>query len=272
MGEIEFLAKVVQSRIDQVDLRIVPRWVRAFFHPETLREIVAWTDVLKERGADFLFACLLGILHHQRPGFLSYPSSHTVPYLRTKRFPRHLFPKLYGYRSLRDRLERKVLRALKRQPEANYDLGRLCYERDASTLCPSETVDCIISSPPYMWQLDYARDNRLRLWFVGVNDWKSLDASVSPSEEDFLVLITSCLVTWHNILAQNGYCILVLGDTKSKRYKMPLPQVVAEIATKQVAKYTLIAKHSEPIPNRRRVRRGYCGSKYETILVFQSRD
>ena len=70
----------------------VPPWVAEFFHPDTLREILAWVRVLKDRGDSFLFAALLGILHHQRPGFLSYPSSHTVPYLRHNLFPRRKFP------------------------------------------------------------------------------------------------------------------------------------------------------------------------------------
>src|ERR1017187_2117048 len=93
---------------NDVDLRKVPRWVRDFFHPETLRETIAWTTVLRRQRSWFVLAALLGILHHQRPGFLSFPSSHTVPYLRVKKFPRSRFPELYEYRSLRDRLEAKV--------------------------------------------------------------------------------------------------------------------------------------------------------------------
>ena len=76
-------------------VRKVPMWVREFFHPETLRETLAWTLTLRERRRWFLLASLLGILHHQRPGFLSFPSSHTVPYLRKKAFPPAKFPELY---------------------------------------------------------------------------------------------------------------------------------------------------------------------------------
>ena len=93
--------------VDYVDLRRAPKWVREFFHPETLREALALSFVLKRRRRWFFLASLMGILHHQRPGFLSYPSSHTVPYLRSKAFPPKKFPKLYEYRSLADRLEAK---------------------------------------------------------------------------------------------------------------------------------------------------------------------
>lgn len=53
------------------DLRTVPVWVRNFFHPDTLREALQFACVCRAPGREFLMACFLGVLHHQRPGFLS---------------------------------------------------------------------------------------------------------------------------------------------------------------------------------------------------------
>ena len=61
------------------DLRSVPKWVRAFFHTRTLKEALRLARFLKHDRHYFLLGSILGILHHQRPGFLSYPSSHLVP-------------------------------------------------------------------------------------------------------------------------------------------------------------------------------------------------
>src|SRR2546425_1210802 len=188
-------AEVAKPRRD-VDLRSVPRWVRQFFHHETLRETLAWTSVLRRRRRWFLLASLLGILHHQRPGFLSFPCSHTIPYLRKKKFPRSRFPELYEYRSVRDRLESKVKRAFRRVPDLDFSISRSCFSEDASNLALPEPVDSIITSPPYMRQLDYGRDNRLRLWFLGTHDWRLLDRLASPTKESFLGLMRSCLVKW----------------------------------------------------------------------------
>src|SRR5689334_5214771 len=77
--DLEELTDEAEDIVDYIDLRRAPKWVREFFHPETLRETLAWSFVLKRRRRWFLLASLMGILHHQRPGFLSYPSSHTVP-------------------------------------------------------------------------------------------------------------------------------------------------------------------------------------------------
>ncbi len=266
--EIEATAKQVRAIVPTIDLRKTPQWVRSFFHPETLREISAWSQILRSRRSYFLLSCLMGILHHQRPGFLSYPSSHTVPYMRDKKFPRDQFPELYEYRSVKERLQKKVERALKRVPTLDLNVNRACHMRNAAKFAPDGKVDAIITSPPYMRQLDYGRDNRLRLWFLGQRDWKSLDDTISPSEVKFFHVFRDCLKLWHKIVIQNGLCILVLGDTHSRLYDTPLPDAVAQIATKEIGGYSVLCQYTEPIPNNRRVRRNYNGSLTETILVL----
>jgi hypothetical protein len=77
-----------------------------------------------------LLASLLGILHHQRPGFLSYPSSHLVPYLRQLKFPRRKYPELYERRDVLSRLEAKILRTFRRQPPP-YGEARHVVTKDA---------------------------------------------------------------------------------------------------------------------------------------------
>jgi hypothetical protein len=270
--EINRVAKETFFLIRKVDLRIVPPWVRAFFHPTTLREVIAWTQILRSHKSHFLLACLLGILHHQRPGFLSYPSSHAVPYLREKKFPRKTFPKLYEYRPVRERLERKVIRTLKRVPLLDQKLKRSCYRKDAGSFMPDKMVDAIITSPPYMGQLDYGRDNRLRLWFLGQKDWRKLDKAGTPNETEFLHLMRSCLRGWQSLLRPKGACILVLGDSHCRSYHTSLPNAVARIATEEVGGYSLEWKHSEAIPNNRRVRRGLAGNIKETVLVLSRKE
>lgn len=267
-ADIEDVAKLADKTADNFDLRRVPLWVRQFFHPETLREILTWNSILSSRDLYFLRSCLMGILHHQRPGFLSFPSSHTVPYLRKKKFPRSRFPKLYEYRSLRDRLERKVTRAFRRIPDFDTNLDRACFREDAARFVPSGQIDAVITSPPYMRQLNYGRDNRLRLWLLGVPDWKRLDEQISPSEKNFLNLIRSCLDRWRLTLLPSGRCVLILGDTWSRLYDLPLPDVVEKIAVEEVGGYAVECRYCEEIPVLRRVRRGYCGSQSETILVL----
>lgn len=268
ISDFERLSPEVERSVDDFDLRTVPLWVREFFHPDTLREVMAWSHLLKQRRRPFLLACLLGILHHQRPGFLSFPSSHTVPYLRTRKFPEELFPDMYEYRPVRGRLEAKVRRAFRRIPKLDFRATRICYRQRAERLTPSVPVDAILSSPPYMRQLDYARDNRLRLWFLGCADWERLDNSVSPSEDDFLRLMLKCFQRWEGVLKAGGNCILVVGNACSRSDNHRLPAHVIEIA-ESTGSYQVITQHTDTIPDDRRVRRGLEGSTSETIVVFR---
>lgn len=270
LEDVVSLSDEAEREREGIDLRSVPVWVRKFFHRETLREALAWTHVLRRRHRWFLLASLLGILHHQRPGFLSFPSSHTVPYLRLKAFPPARFPELYEYRSLRDRLEAKVTRAFRRVPELDYGLKRQCFSQSAHLVTPKTMVDAIITSPPYMRQLDYARDNRLRLWFLGVDDPNALDKTISPRKDAFLKLMRQCFERWKTVLKPQKYCILVVGDGSSEVQDANLPEIISRIATDDVGGYVHIYDHTEAIPNERRVRRGLTGSTSETIVVLRN--
>jgi hypothetical protein len=269
LDAIESVGALVANYEQHVDLRSIPKWVRNFFHPETLREIISWNTILRERDLFFLRACLLGILHHQRPGFLSYPSCHTVPYLRINKFPSRRFPNLYDYRPLRCRLESKVKRALNRLPQLDFTRRRQCFLKSAAGFIPPTQVDAIITSPPYMRRLDYGRDNRLRLWFLGVSDWKSLDKRISPRESDFMCLLRQCFAVWKKVLRPSGRCILVVGDSYSRLYGMSLPEVLVQIALNEIGGYRVVSKHTEKIPDLRRVRRGFSGNQLETVLVLE---
>lgn len=260
--------EIEENNID-IDLTQIPTWVKDFFHEDTLKEIVIWINLLTIRQEWFLLACLLGILHHQRPGFLSYPSSHTVPYLRNKKFPFEEYPELYSYRALKPRLEKKVIRALSRVPYLDHDILKLCYQGDTETLIPDIKADSIITSPPYMRRLDYGRDNRLRLWFLGENEWKQLDEKVSPSEDKFLKSMRNCFMTWSEVLHPGGNCVLVLDDSISKKYNMPLTDALIKIAVEEVGGYKHIASFSDPIPDERRVRRNHNGSNTEILIALR---
>jgi len=212
---------------------------------------------------------MLGILHHQRPGFLSFPASHTVPYLRKNKFPSEEFPEMYEYRNVKERLLKKVYRVYKRMPNLNFSLSRTCLNEDAANVDLNFMADAIITSPPYMRQLNYARDNRLRLWFLDIDDHKSLDHLISPREQDFIENISICFENWNRILKKDGHCVLFLGDNFSRKYQKTLPEMIEDIIYSELSNFELVFKQESEIPNDRRVRRRLSGNKAETILAFK---
>lgn len=266
------LVDTVEREAPSVDLVSVPDWVREFFHPDTLREVLAAFRTLCQREDYFLTSCLLGILHHVRPGFLSYPASHLVPYLRRKKYPPDQYPEMYAYRDLRSRLLAKVKRAYRRHtlPVDWEQREYLVWQVNAMSLpIEDETVDAVISSPPYFGALDYARDNRLRLWFLGCEDWKELDVSLTANRKVYLPQMRVCLQEIHRALKPGSHCVLVLGDVERDGRIRRTAEILADLATEAThGGFVVETIYDDRIPDERRSRRETKTTKFERILVM----
>lgn len=245
-----------------------PLWVSSFFHPSTLLEIKLWSSKLIQNEEWFILSSLLGILHHQRPGFLSYPSSHGAPYLRDKKFPKSEFPEMYEYRSVFNRLVQKITRVLKGSEEINIRNDSLVLQQSSYSDLPEyQHIDCIITSPPYMKSLSYARDNRLRLWVLGYDDWQSLDKIISPSKIDFKELMKLSFSNWSKYQETGDKCVIIIGDIIiDNKVGMNLSSFVIEIAN--TCGYELIEYYNDPIPESRKIMKGNSNIKSEDICVF----
>jgi hypothetical protein len=267
-------AKRYLSHLDadssSVDLRRTPDWVRSYFHSRTLQEIIALMSQLRNNREHFLMACLLGILHHQRPGFLSYPASHLVPYLRTRRFPVTTYPELYAYRDVASRLERKIKRVCRRLPDTKGEIRRTCYHKHAAALdLPDSSIDAVITSPPYMNALDYGRDNRLRLWFLGVNDYAEIDRQMPRNMHQLESLMNACLKNVHRVLKDGAPCVLVMGELQTKGRQTNTAQIAVDVANHTLGGFSCEGVLRDVLPDRRRARRGCSRTKYEWIVVLR---
>jgi hypothetical protein len=250
------------------DLRSVPLWVRRFFHPDTLRDALRFAAVARRQGNEFLMACFLGILHHQRPGFLSHPSSHLVPYLRDKKYPRAKFPELYAYRELKSRLLSKLDRSYKRfqKPRSRGVSVRQC---PVAELELPHRFDALITSPPYMNALDYGRDNRLRLWFIDPSLAEPVDNDVTQRRSSFTEAITSLAAKIESGLRRKGYCVFVVGEEFNRKFVAHPSEVVLQIVGQKAPSLKLRHIITDDIPDVRRTRRECNGVKTEHFLVFQ---
>jgi len=271
LGLAEYYLRCAEEEHESVDIDKVPYWVQEFFHPKTLREAVALASVLRRNRQFFLLSCLLGILHHQRPGFLSYPASHAVPYLRNVKFPKERYPELYEYRAVRPRLLNKIWRVYRRFPYIDPSLQRKCYLKNAAHLPLSdESVDAVVTSPPYMNALDYIRDNRLRLWFLGHTDVNRLRECMPVNTNEFKELMYDCLKMILRVLRSKSRCLMVIGEVKRSGYVVNTSKVLLDVAD-ETRGFDCEAIVEDGIPKDRRVRKkGQC-TRREWIVVFRKR-
>jgi hypothetical protein len=260
-----------REKLVKEDLRTVPPWVRKFFHPETLRSALAFRDACVERDDAFLLACLLGILHHQRPGFLSYPSSHLVPYLRDRKYPSGLYPDLYQPRDVLTRIQAKLARTFRRPP-ARYVRERRVFQADARRFPKVEGLQAVITSPPYMNELDYVRDNRLRLWFLERSLPEGMELAARDRDEVFRGLMRVVCSRLAPCIRGGGYFILVVGDATrgaGRRGRTAMLTRTLFQSERALVDFKLEYTYQDVIPDIRRSRRECRGTKTETVLIFR---
>jgi len=251
------------------DLRKLPQWVRKFFHPTTLQNALRFADECLEKDDQFLLACLLSILHHQRPGFLSYPSSHLVPYLRDRKFPKNKYPAMYSERELAPRLAAKLCRIFKYSPSINRAKVLRVDQVDVADLKLDHEVDAIVTSPPYMNALDYVRDNRLRMWFL---DRSTVDYSPEPTEKQHQsdAITADFARNALRYLRKGGHCILIVGETvlRKRVRSHPAERIFAKLTSEYPG---LKIEHviEDEIPDIRRSRKTGSATKRELILVLK---
>lgn len=261
--------KNVEKKAKAYDVDYIPEWVKSFYDINTLKEICCWTNCLKRNSEWFLLSCLMGILHHQRPGFLSYPSSHGAPYLRSTKYPKEKFPDMYQYKNVYDKLQKKVLRSYRYMPSLNYSISRKMILGDATKVrLTNKRFSTIITSPPYMKSLTYARDNRLRLWFLGESEWEVLDKRISPEKNAFIDIMQKCFKKWSSVQIKGDKCVVVIGDinVEFKNQKQSLSDVLIDLSK---GYYTCIEKYQDPIPEKRKVVKGDTNIKREIVIVFE---
>lgn len=274
---VEQAIQLVELRLRSAQKRpfypqnLLPEWVRQFFHPNTLQDALRFADECIEQDDQFLLACLLGILHHQRPGFLSYPSSHLVPYLRDKKYPRTQFPEMYEERSLAPRLIAKVRRALKTTVKRPTGVMAVASQEEIAQLALDREIDAIITSPPYMNALDYVRDNRLRMWFL---DRQTADYSPEPTDkkEEFDSLAAAFAENALSRLRPGGRCVLIVGQTvfRKRITSHPAELILTHLLSRDPS-MTLEQVIEDDIPDVRRTRRSAAATKRELILVIRKR-
>jgi tRNA G10 N-methylase Trm11 len=167
------------------------------------------------------------------------------------------------------RLLAKIIRTYRRFSEIDESLLKKCYLEDATRfrLRPN-SVGAVITSPPYMNTLDYVRDNRLRLWFLGCTDETVLNKAVPMSLGRFEKLMDGCLRAIHSSLRPGGRCVFVAGELCNSRSSVDTAQVILNIS-KEVGDFTCEQIAEDYVPLDRRIRKTGHRVRRERIIVLR---
>lgn len=216
LRELEAFIKKYRLKSGEVERAAEVRFNSAipdYFHPETLREIIAARSFFLSRwdsGAEWavLFSCTLHLLHGNRPYALSRRSHPVTPFKPTGDFEhRELMPRL------RDKLARL-------HEELTNDVREWggSAQGDCTVTWPASipTADVIITSPPFFDSTRFYMTNWMRFWFVG---WEREDFDIRASEfletrqKQSLDVYHSFYAAARERLRAGGLLVLHLGNS-----------------------------------------------------------
>lgn len=194
--------------------------LKDYYHPETFKEIIAarlWlklrtnTKIDKISTADsVVFACLLHILHGNRPYSLSRRSHPITPLAPTGPFE---------YKAVDERLWKKISSTFDEELSTRSKINSKVIYGDAfkASMLVGTQVDAIVTSPPFIHSTRFHVNNWIRNWLSGWEPedfYKEKNKFVEVIQERNLDIYRNLLDEWVKVLKPGGLIIFHLGSNK----------------------------------------------------------
>ena len=230
----------VAQRLGQIDFAApdeFPEDLLVFFHPDTLRAIAALRKcLLARRAAKALDAvddwiCLLALnrLTGHSAGFFSVytlPPNQAVSVKSQRKInaDRSQTPPPRDVPALILKKTRILLRdcdaAARRNLAAVAPRAVLLTQPAARTPeIPARSVSLVVTSPPFLNVVDYATDNWLRCWFLGI-DPKSVQLTVPKKLDAWRAAMTDVFHELHRVLKPGGHVAFEVGEIHAGKTKL----------------------------------------------------
>ncbi|MCA1583343.1 MAG: site-specific DNA-methyltransferase [Acidobacteria bacterium] len=208
-----------------------------FYHPETLRHISALRRYLvgRDRAGNldrvdrWLRMVAVNRLTGHSPGFFSVytlPPNQAVSLQAQVKInaQREQVPAKRAVARLILAKSRSLLADVTEQSQHHLDrvaaAGHLLTAHAASTPdIPSESVDLVVTSPPFLDVVDYAGDNWLRCWFCGI-DPKSVGITIAKQPTAWQDAMRGVFVELSRVLRPGGFVAFEVGEVRGGRLKL----------------------------------------------------
>jgi hypothetical protein len=230
----------VAQRLRQIDFASChefPEDLLVFYHPDTLLAIASLKQYLLARRTthsldvvdDWICLLALNRLTGHSPGFfsvytlppnqaVSVKSQQKINAKRNQTPPRRDVPSIILKKTrilLRDcdPASRQVLAGV--APHAQL----LTKPASATPEIPNQSIALVVTSPPFLNVVDYATDNWLRCWFLGI-DPKSVKLTVPKKLEAWRAAMTDVFHELHRVLKPGGHVAFEVGEVHAGKTKL----------------------------------------------------
>ena len=224
----------VARRMQQIELGDpdeFPEDLLVFYHPETLKEIASLKKYLIRRRAsktldgvdDWICMVAINRLTGHSGGFFSVytlPPNQATSVKAQQRInaKRNQTPPRRHVREIilkKSRILLKECDSFARQTLARV-AGRaklLTHPAASTPEIARNSVDLVVTSPPFLDIVDYAGDNWLRCWFLGI-DAKSVAITKLKNLQDWQDAMTAVFHELHRILRPGGHIAFEVGEVR----------------------------------------------------------
>ena len=230
----------VARRLAEIDFTAadeMPEDLLVFYHPATLREVCALRAYLLRRQASAQLDSLdewiwMVSLHtltgHSRGYFSGYtmPPNAAVSVKRQKKLneKRDLTPPRKHVAVVIAGKTRELLADCDDETRRNLAAVRasvrlLTSSASATPEIPTASVALVVTSPPFLNVIDYAADNWLRNWFIGV-DGRSLQLTVTKKLEAWQQVMSDVFRELYRVLQPGGFVAFEVGEIRGGKLKL----------------------------------------------------
>ena len=232
-------ATQVAERLKRLNLswrNPVPEDLLTFYHPNTLGEICALRSYLLDRSVDgsmdvidrWIRMVAVNRLTGHSPGFfsvytlppnqaLSVDSQRKINERRSQTPPR---------RDVRELIIAKTKRLLadvsldaRRIIGSAARRGRFVIGSCAVECWEAESVDLVVTSPPFLDVVNYAGDNWLRCWFCGI-DAATVPIAILKKVDDWREFIGEVFIQLARLLKPGGHVAFEVGEVRSGKVRL----------------------------------------------------
>ena len=228
-----------------------------FYHPNTLREIYALRSHLMRRNGnddnsdvdDWTRMVATNRLTGHSAGFFSVytlpPNQALTPKrqqkineMRRQSPPRRSVPDLI-IRKSESLLETVTEFDRSRLRKASSDAVLWTRSADHTPEIKNNSVNLIVTSPPFLDVVDYATDNWLRCWFNGIDEAK-IDIWTFRKPEEWVSAMQRVFRELRRVLKQDAFIAFEVGEVRRGKLKMEELVIPAAKAAKLKPVFVLI--------------------------------
>ena len=225
-----------------VDMSGYTKELSPFYHSETYRELLNLRSYIKknrDRVTNFIELIAISRLHGHSPGFFSV---YSFPQISIPPARQDLINKsrrqVPEYRAVAPRIIRKSAQALRDGFNSEFfsvasaNNIQVSDSRSMKFIAPN-SVDLVVTSPPFLDKVDYIGDNWLEMWFAGINPKKFKENLIMcRSVTEWTQFISDFLRELLRVLKPNSYAVIEVGEVENSSGMIFLDEIVAKEAEK----------------------------------------